>query len=804
MLKDLRRKYTKTLQKKKKIERSVHSFTIDIVVHFQVCSVKSGSSGLSAHQLVCFVGGHKIIMMIDSGSSVNTVPEEFFDMLQEKSSSRLLSVVPKSDRPLQAYAGSILDVVATFESDFFISESKPTGVEKFYAVSNTKTALLGRETSLRYQVLRFGLDVTVDCSMLASVYVILESTKVTQFPKFKIPPVRLFINTNVQPRRFTYTSIPLAFEALVKERIKDMEESGIIEELREGMNTSFCSALLVVPKGKKDVRLVVDLRGANKSIIREPHNMPSVDKVMASLFGNVKFSTIDLTNAFSHVVLEEGSRHITNFFTGDKFYRFVRLPFGLCNAPDIFQQSMETVLTGCTGIIIYLDDILVFGKSEAEHDHNLKTVMQRLSDHGVSINRDKCQFNKQSCKFLGFQISSSGYQVLEDHFEAIKNFRRPVDFRELRSFLGLMNYVEKFIVNRAEKLDVLQGILRNDSFDWTEEAEAVFEHVKSNALNEVKKLGFYRQGDTTELVVDASPVGLGAVLVQFDTQGKPRIIACASKSLTQVERRYSHTQKEALAMVWGVERFQYYLRGVPFTIFTDAEANEFIFGKEHRLGKRCVTRAEAWALRLLPFSFTVRTVEGRKNIADVFSRLIKTTQEDAEFDDTLYDSAYFLIDEAEVQLTWDDVEVETAQDATLQEVISCLNSGKWPKRLRSFEAVNKNLYNINGVLVLNQKMVVPASLQEKVLKSAHGGHFGMNSMKRMLRVSVWWPSINKDVESFVKNCLTCQKVSRRNNPLPIASRDLPDGPWQVSLDSLALRHELIVFLIIFRFCKWTF
>lgn len=725
-------------------------------------------------------------MLIDSGSPVNTLVEEFFEELQNSASSRLLNVSPCSDRKLTAYAGAPLNVVATFETDLYIDQARPYGIEKFYVVAGAKSSLLGRSTALRYKVLSLGLGVVIDTPM-ANVSAIQESVTPKAFPKFKIEPVKLCIDESVQPRRFTYTNIPVAYTELVRARITDMLKSDIIEELTPDMNNSFCSALLVVPKGKSDIRLVVDLRGANKSIIREPHNMPSVDKVMASLHGNVKFSTIDLSNAFSHVELNESSRHVTNFYSGDKFYRFKRLPFGLCNAPDIFQQTMEAILTGCNGVIIYLDDILVYGRSEKEHDENLKVVLERLSKHGVKINKDKCQLNRTTCTFLGFTITPYGYRVTNDHQEAIKKFRRPENIAELRSFLGLMNYVDKFIVNRVEKTDVLQEIIRSKQFTWTPEAEEAFVFIKSRALNDIKTLGYYCPEDRTELVVDASPIGLGAVLVQYNYGNRPRIIACASKSLTPVERRYSQIQKEALAMVWGVERFQYLLRGITFTIVTDAEANEFIFGKDYRLGKRAISRAEAWALRLLPFSFSVKTVEGRRNIADVFSRLIDKSQSDPQFDDGEYDSVLLISGGGEIPITWDEVECETGKDTTLQAVIHGLKSKSWPPGLERFQALRNHLFVVNGVVILKEKMVIPESLKAKVLDLAHKGHFGIQSMKRMLRSSVWWPNIGAAVEKLVNTCITCQRITRPCKPLPIASRELPEGPWQVlQIDFLKL------------------
>lgn len=276
--------------------------------------------------------------------------------------------------------------------------------------------------------------------------------------------------------------------------------------------------------------------------------MPTMDTILAQLAvaGSVRFSTIDLTNAFFHIELDEGSRNITNFYSGDSFYRYKRLPFVLCNAPDIFQMAMEIILKECVGVFIYLDDILVHGKSKKQHDANLEAVLQRLRNHNVKLNEGKCKLRAKSCVFLGFLIDKRGCHVTKDRIEDIKAFRHQRNLAEIRSFIGLINFVDKFIANRADKIQHLQQMIRQKKFEWTQEAEDEFNFMKEEALKSITTLGFYDPSNEIELYV-----GLGAILVQRDKTGKPRIIACASKALSVTEARYPKTQLEALAVVWG-------------------------------------------------------------------------------------------------------------------------------------------------------------------------------------------------------------------------------------------------------------
>lgn len=207
-------------------------------------------------------------------------------------------------------------------------------------------------------------------------------------------------------------------------------------------------------------------------------------------------------------------------------------------------------------------------------------------------------------------LSHDGLRIEEDKMKAIRDFRRPESQSEVKSFLGLMNFTERFIYQRAEKTEHLRNLAKAERFHWGQNEEDEFDFLKSEALRTITKLGFFRYKDETELYVDASPIGLGAVLIQYNEAKLPRIIGCASKALSDTERKYPQTQREALAMVWGVERFSFYLLNKSFTVTTDSEANKFIFGDGCRTGKRAVSRAEAWALRLQSYDFKVKCVPG--------------------------------------------------------------------------------------------------------------------------------------------------------------------------------------------------
>ncbi|XP_062541850.1 uncharacterized protein K02A2.6-like [Armigeres subalbatus] len=616
--------------------------------------------------------------------------------------------------------------------------------------------------------------------------------------------VKILYDRSKPPCRNVFSNIPLAVKPLVEKRLENLVSSNIIEPIVDGMDTSFCSSMLVVPKGKDDIRLVIDLRGPNQYIHRSPFAIPTLEKILAELHDAKWFSTIDLSNAFFHMELDEESRHLTNFYTEFGMFRCVRLPFGLCNAPDLFQEALQRkVLAGCKGCRNYLDDILVFGSTKSEHDENLANVLACLKNHNVKLNESKCTFGTQCAKFLGFTLTPEGWQINEEKVAAIKNFRRPTSCSEVKSFLGLITFIDKFVPDRATKTEYLRALATADSFYWTKHEDDEFNYLKEDALKVIVRLGYFNTNDRTELFVDASPIGLGAILTQFNAEGIPRIIACASKVLSAAEQKYPQTQKEALAVVWAVEKFSFYLLAKTFVIRTDAEANQFIFNSNHRLGRRAVSRAENWAenwaLRLQPYDFSIERVPGCNNIADVLSRLIPASQQDKPFDEDEDNHYLYALDPGCMQMTWHEIGTSSEEDDQIQQLREAIKTKTWPPELRGFEAQRKNLYTLGSLVFKDDKTILPLSLRIKALQLAHEGHVGEVATKRIMRLFFWWPRMSTEVSRFVKCCVTCAQLSKRNPPLPLVSRTLPDGPWEVlQIDFLSVPNcgsgELLVVL----------
>lgn len=330
---------------------------------------------------------------------------------------------------------------------------------------------------------------------------------------------------------------------------------------------------------------------------------------------------------------------------------------------------METVLVGLEGVIVYLDDVVVFGSTKKEHDRRVEALLKRMNEYEILLNQQKCIFGVQEIDFLGHVMSEKGVRPTESRMAAVKNFREPKTIAELRSFLGLITYVGRFISNLAAKTEPLRRLLRaGSSFQWNQEQQEAFDNIKQ-AVADTKYLGFFDRKDKTKLIVDASPEGLGAVLLQENREGQHRIISFASKSLTDLERKYFQTEREALAIVWGVEKFKLYLLGSKFELITDCKALKFLFQPR----SRPCPRIERWVLRIQSYNYDIKHEPGVTNLADALSRL--SLSDENHFDKPADQYVNQLLEYAVPKaVTLANVIEATKQDDILQKLMNALHT----------------------------------------------------------------------------------------------------------------------------------
>ena len=288
------------------------------------------------------------------------------------------------------------------------------------------------------------------------------------------------------------------------------------------------------------------------AVKRERHGTPTITELVNDLNDATVFSKLDLNQGYNQLELDESSRYITTFATHVGLRRFKRLNFGICSAAEVFQEAIRQALAGLSGVINLSDDILVYGSTQAEHNKHLKATLQRLREKGLTLSREKCEFNKRSISFFGHIFSEKGLAPDPAKISSILQMEPPKSASEVRSLLGMTNYCgSRFIHKYATLTQPLRELTTKSAvWEWTTAHQTAYDSLKI-ALAQAPVLKYFNPSLDTELYVDASPVGLCAILMQVARDGIRHTVQYASQALTPVEQRYSQTEREALAVVWN-------------------------------------------------------------------------------------------------------------------------------------------------------------------------------------------------------------------------------------------------------------
>lgn len=447
-----------------------------------------------------------------------------------------------------------------------------------------------------------------------------------------------------------YRRIPPNQYKEVREHIAELLRKGVIKE----SSSSYASPIVLVRKADGSLRLCVDYRRLNLKTRRDAFPLPRIDESLDALSGAKFFSTIDLASGYHQVAVHENDRPKTAFTTPFGLYEYLRMPFGLCNAPATFQRLMQATMSDLAFqiVLIYLDDLLVFSSTFQDHLVRLETVLSRLRDTGLKIKVEKCHFLQPEVKFLGHQVSCQGISTDPDKIQAVKAWPVPNSVKELRSFLGFCSYYRRFIKGFSQIAGPLHDVVNACGTTRTQ-AESLFQQhwgppglkafeLLKEMLTGAPTLGYADFTLPFLLETDASNLGLGAVLYQVQ-EGKRKVIAYASRRLRGAERNdqnYSSMKLELLALKWAVvEKFRSYLLGSKFTVLTDN--NPLCYLATAKLG----AVQQRWVSQLAVFDFEVKYRPGRCNsAADALSRQPSTGGPDPESEDAEFDGCIAICD----------------------------------------------------------------------------------------------------------------------------------------------------------------
>ena len=735
---------------------------------FTVNSVKSSAAFID----LCVGGIPLSSVMIDSGASCNIIDSKAWSYLKR---NKVKAVSRLTDKKLFAYGQSEpIPTLGLFEAKIQCSKTNSECIAEVTVIKGEGQSLLCKDTAEKLNLLRVGPPNDIAYSLTT------EGNDVDikrSYPEvfdgvgcLKNYKVHLHIDKNVTPIAQPVRRLPYGLREKVDTKLDELLNKGIIEQVPD-IPTTWVSPLVVIPKANGDVRICVDMRKANEALSRERFPIPTIEDVLLDLNGSTVYSKLDIKEAFHQLKLDEPSREITTFICHRGLFRYTSLFYGVSSAPEKYQKVMSDILRGLNGVANICDDLVVHGKDLAEHDKNLFALLDRLKEKGLTLNANKCQFRISKLSFFGHNLGKDGIATSEEKISALVNMLPPQNVSEVKSFLGLAQYSAKFIPNFAHEAEPLRKLTRKDEkFIWGKEQEHAFEKLKE-LITKSETLAYFDQNSPTRIVCDAGPTSLGAVLTQLHSNSW-RVISYASRSLTPVERKYSQTEKESLAIVWAVERFNLYVFGRQFEIETDCRALEFL----HSPRSKPSARIERWILRLQGYDYNVVYRPGKSNIADCLSRLTPR----ANNVNTSFDIARIIaVESMPKALSPRTVERESEADPELTLIRDCIISGNWKNcKLPAYLAVKDELCVLGKLVLRGDRIVIPKSLQETVLNIAHEGHPGIVRMKSRLRTKVWFPKLDIGAERIVRKCRSCQVLGPLAPPEPMQRAVPPSGAWQ--------------------------
>ncbi len=527
----------------------------------------------------------------------------------------------------------------------------------------------------------------------------------------------------------------------------------------------WASPVVLVPKRDGTTRFCIDYRRLNAQTKKDVYPIPRIDDILDTLGTAKYFSVLDLASGYWQVELDKEARQKSAFITHRGLFEFVRMPFGLCNAPATFQRLMQVVLSGLEwdSCFVYLDDILIASTTSEEHLRHLGEVFMRLRRAGLRLKPKKCHLLREELSYLGHVVSASGIKPDPAKVDKVRSYPTPTDATKVRQFLGLASYYRRFIPAFARIAHPLHALTKKDaSFQWTSDCEASFNRLK-DCLVTAPVLSYPQFGPGREFILetDASGVGLGAVLAQ-ECDGQVHPVAYASRTLDPHERNYGISELETLALVWAVRQFRPYILGHRTTVYTDHAACTSLLNSARPSGKLA-----RWALAIQEMDLVIKHRSGRSNgNADALSRNpVVSTVSAVETLTLPLDESISQPEAEQMQL----IGAAQREDPELLVFFGYLEQGALPSEetvARRTVLESEHYEVIQGVLHFEPVafpgrlcVVVPKCVRPKLLHEAHAscfaGHFSAKKVYEHLSRHYWWRGMRVDVHCFCRSCLVC-------------------------------------------------
>ena len=784
------------------------------------------SKGYPSTDVTVNINGQPLVMQIDSGADANVIPYNVYTKMQPQ------PPLQPTQTKLRPYGSASITIKGMFLAEVSKSDSSRTIQATFYVSDGSAShCLMGKYTAFDLDILSININelnanTEEHCLQTkqpdpvkhmeytqiakhvtpsqASMQLELHLTNTTKTPqektqaviqhfnevftgigRHKYRQITLHIDQEVPPVVQPQRRIPFAHRDKLDVLLQELEEAEVIEHV-EGP-TDWVSNIVITPKtDPTKIRMNVDMTTANKAISRTRHVIPTLEELRYRMNGAKYFSKLDMNHGYNQFELDEASRPITVFYTHKGLRQFRRLTFGTNSAAEVFHNEMANTLSDIQNADNIYDDIIVYGRTQQEHDVALIRVLQRFADCGLTLGLPKCEFNVTSVKFFGVIFSAAGMTPDPAKVAALDAATPPTTATEVRSFLGMTNFSAPFIPNYANITKPLRQLTCKDhKFVWTNECEAAFNQLRDILKCQVN-MAYFDPAKPTKLIVDGSRKdGVASILLQMDQSERVyKPIRFDSRATTPAEKNYSQLEIESLALMYGTIKNHMYLFGLPtYTASTDHQP---LLPLYNRCKPDMPARILRHKLKLQGYNYKLIYEPGANNPSDYLSRHPLKQQEKqnqvAIMPLELVTNAVIRSDQLPA-ITTDEIVQAMSHDVTMQKLMKAISNGyiaKDQKDLANYKQVfNELSVDDSGTILRGDRIIIPAQLQQKVVQMAHEGHQGIVKTKQLLRSTMWFPNIDATVERAIANCLPCQAATDTKHREPLKPTPLPSQPWLI-------------------------
>lgn len=554
-------------------------------------------------------------------------------------------------------------------------------------------------------------------------------------------------------------------------------------------DSPYASEIVLVKKKTGEWRVCVDYRQINEKTVPDRYPLPRISDLLRSIGNSRFFVTLDLRAGYWQIPMHQESKKITAFRCPSGLYEFQVMPFGLTNAPATFQRLMDSLFGELryNGVLVYLDDILVHGVTFTDVHEKLSRVFNIIDAAGLTLNLEKCQFFPKVLKYLGHVVKDGVLSPDIDKVAVLRRIAKPNTNSDVRSLLGALGYYQKFIKDFSSVMAPIFDILRDtpnskrNNKSTTVIWNAVHEQALAEAIKrlEISVLQIPLDSDEFLLETDASNIAVGAILNCKQECGNWAPVEFASKKLSETQQRWPTREKEAFAIIFGLNKFEQYLRGRSFDVHTDHESLKWmVTAKTGKIAR--------WASRLAEFDMRIRHRKGQDMIhVDFLSRFIED-ENDCDLAPRM--TCYVIRTEL----------------PSICEILQLQRTSGSP--------VGKGFFYRDGRWYFRDGIWVPKDLQLQTIAACHSTtpfrHPGVKKTKGIVTKVFNWPNLHQDVTDFIKSCLPCQRVRPGLDRLQGLFRMHPvPGPFQtVYMDYWSCSYKgttEVVLTIIDQFTKWA-